>query len=119
MYVYLEHAVIYCTCKFHDSYAMVVLQLDYSVIEINENELKDPYTNTPLNINPLQLTSPVNIKDNDQVHVIQHPRGGELSLSSSESYVESKFLQTLIYAVDAVLILMPQDCRSKAVKIVH
>ena len=68
------------------------LQLDYSLIEIDDNKLVDPKTNKSLDINSIQLIRPADIKEGDQIYVLQHPRGEQLAFSSSESVVISKAL---------------------------
>ena len=67
--------------------AFIHIQLDYTLIEIDENELVDKKTNKSLNIEPMQLMRPPNIKRGDHIYVLQHPRGDEFSFSSSESIV--------------------------------
>jgi len=61
--------------------------LDYTVIEIDENKMKEPGTNNPLDIDPIQFMFPAEINTGDQVYVFQHPRGGDLAFSSSDSTV--------------------------------
>ena len=63
---------------------MILLQLDYSIIEVDENKTDE------LDIQPIHLSKPADIKNDDQIYVIQHPRGGHLAFSSSESKVQSK-----------------------------
>ena len=53
------------------------MQLDYTVIEIDENKLKDP-------IPPINLNKPAAIKDTDGVLVVQHPLGKGLAFSYSD-----------------------------------
>ena len=48
--------------------------------------MKEPETKKPLDIDPIFMF-PTDIKTGDQVYVIQHPRGGDLAFSSSESTV--------------------------------
>ncbi|XP_065911833.1 uncharacterized protein [Dysidea avara] len=61
-------------------------KLDYTIIEIDESKMKEPETKKPLDIDPIFMF-PTDIKTGDQVYVIQHPRGGDLAFSSSESTV--------------------------------
>jgi len=61
--------------------------MDYSIIEINDEKTND------LGIEPIFLTNPADIKNGDQVYVIQHPLGGRLAFSSSESIVEGGYLE--------------------------
>ena len=65
------------------NFSCVYTQLNYSVVEVNEDKIID------YDIQPFHLFHPADIKNGDQVYVIQHPRGGSLAFSSSESIVES------------------------------
>ena len=56
--------------------------MDYSVVEVNEDKIKD------YDIQPIHLSCAPDIKNGDQVYIIQHPRGGSLAFSSSESIVK-------------------------------
>ena len=49
--------------------------------------MKEPGTNNPLDIDPIQFMFPAEINTGDQVYVLQHPRGGDLAFSSSDSTV--------------------------------
>jgi len=55
--------------------------MDYGIIEINDEKMND------LDIEPIFLTKPADIKNGNQVYVIQHPLGGCLAISSSDSIV--------------------------------
>ena len=66
------------------------VQLDYTLVEIDEDKLVDSKTNKSLDISPMQLIRPADIKEGDQIYVIQHPRGEQLAFSSSASIVLSK-----------------------------
>ena len=61
-------------------------QLDYSIVEVNDDKMID------YDIQPMHLSQPADIKSGDQVYVIQHPRGGSLAFSSSESIVQSEYM---------------------------
>lgn len=84
----------------------VHIQLDYSLIEIDENKLVDPKTNKSLDINSIQLIRPADIKGGDQIYVIQHPRGEQLAFSSSESVVISKTLCVCVRACVGTCVCM-------------
>ena len=66
------------------------IQLDYTLVEIDEDKLVDSKTNRSLDISPMQLIRPADIKEGDQIYVIQHPRGEQLAFSSSDSIVLGK-----------------------------
>ena len=57
--------------------------MDYSIVEVDDGKIVD------YDIQPIHLSHPADIKNGDQVYVIQHPRGGSLAFSSSQSIVES------------------------------
>ena len=42
-------------------------------------------------IQPIHLSKPPNLKTGDQIYVIQHPRGGQLTFSPSESVVDGEY----------------------------
>ena len=52
--------------------------------------MKDPETGRQLDIEPIRFMYPADIKSDDQVYVIQHPRGGKLAFSSSQCTVLSE-----------------------------
>ena len=58
-------------------------QLDFTIIRLNDANLVDMYTNQLLDINPINLSRPADIKNKDQIYVIQYPHNGNLSLSAS------------------------------------
>ena len=66
------------------------IQLDYTLVEIDEDKLVDSKTNRSLDISPMQLIRPADIKEGDQIYVIQHPRGKQLAFLSSDSIVLGK-----------------------------
>ena len=49
--------------------------------------MKDPETGKRLDIEPIYLMYLADIRTDDQVYVIQHPRGGKLAFSSSQCTV--------------------------------
>ena len=57
---------------------------------MDETKLKDPTTNQPLEIEPINFCKPAEVKKNDQIYVIQYPHGGNLSLSASQCFVVGK-----------------------------
>ena len=65
-------------------YHLLLVQQDYSIIEVDDDKIIE------YDIQPIHLSQPANIKNGDQVYVIQHPRGGSLAFSSSESTVNSE-----------------------------
>ena len=71
---------LYCILYYH----LLLVQRDYSIIEVDDDKIIE------YDIQPIHLSQPANIKDGDQVYVIQHPRGGSLAFSSSESTVNSE-----------------------------
>ncbi|XP_065900703.1 uncharacterized protein [Dysidea avara] len=62
-------------------------ELDYTIIEIDETKMKDPETGKRLDIEPIYLMYPADIRTDDQIYVIQHPRGGKLTFSPSQCTV--------------------------------
>ena len=66
--------------------------MDYALVEIDEEKLVDPRTKKSLDVNPIHLTRPADIREGDQIYVIQHPRGEQLAFSSSDSIVLSEIL---------------------------
>ena len=57
---------------------------------MDETKLKNPETNEPLDIEPINICKPAEVKRNDQIYVIQYPLGGNLSLSASQCFVVGK-----------------------------
>jgi len=57
---------------------------------LDETKLKNPVTNEPLDIEPINICKPAEVKRNDQIYVIQYPLGGNLSLSASQCFVVGK-----------------------------
>ena len=77
--------------------------MDYTLVEIDEDELIDKKTSKSLNIDPMQLNRPPSIKKGDHIYVLQHPRGEEFAFSSSESIVLGE--NSIAILVTAILIL--------------
>ena len=48
-------------------------------------------------IQPIHLSQPANIKNGDQVYVVQHPRGKSLTFFSSESIVEGEYIYIFVW----------------------
>ena len=73
------HYIVYCIiiCYWYS-------ETIYSIIEVDDDKIIE------YDIQPIHLSQPANIKNGDQVYVIQHPRGGSLAFSSSESTVNSE-----------------------------
>ena len=69
-------------CKLYN--LLLLIQQDYSIMEVDDNKIIE------YDIQPIHLSQPANIKNGDQVYVIQHPRGGSLAFSSSDSTVKSE-----------------------------
>ena len=65
--------------------------MNYSILEVDDDKIIDH------DIQPIHLSKPANIKNGDQVYVIQHPRGSSLAFYSSESIVESECMYVHMY----------------------
>jgi len=61
--------------------------MDYSIIEVNDERMND------LDIEPIFLTKPTDIKNGDHVYAIQHLLGVCLAISSTDSIVEGGYLE--------------------------
>ena len=64
-------------------FAYILTQLDFTIVRLTDAKLKDTGTGQSLDINPIILSRPADIKNRDQIYVIQYPHGGNLSLSAS------------------------------------
>ena len=58
-------------------------QLDFTIVRLTDAKLKDIDTGQSLDINPIILSKPADIRNRDQIYVIQYPYSGNLSLSAS------------------------------------
>ena len=70
----------------------IYMQLDFALIEVDDSKLVDPTTKRSLDINSIQMIRPADVREGDQIYVIQHPRGEQIAFSSSDSVVLSKTL---------------------------
>ena len=72
------------------------VQLDFALIEVDDSKLVDPRSKRSLDIISIQMTRPANVREGDQIYVIQHPRGEQIAFSSSDSVVLSKTLVMIV-----------------------
>ncbi|XP_065894711.1 uncharacterized protein [Dysidea avara] len=58
-------------------------ELDFSIVKINGEKLEEKLRKKDKSIIPINLCAPASIKTGDYIRIIQHPHGGELSMSMS------------------------------------
>ena len=66
------------------------IQLDFSIVKINGEELEKKFLEKGKKIYPINLNASTNIKNGDIIHIIQHPHGSALSMSTSTCKVLGK-----------------------------
>ena len=69
-------------------------QLDFTIVKLTDAKLKDVDTSQLLDIEPINFSKPADIKNMDQIYVIQYPHNGSLSLSASSCCLKGMYVKT-------------------------
>jgi len=90
-------------------------QLDFAIVKINGKELEKKFREKGKKIYPIDLNASTNINNGDIIHVIQHPHGRPLSMSTSTCKVLGKQFTyhcgCVVFVKDSIM------CRSSTIVI--